>query len=270
MIGRLGERAIVYDIQDNYEHFFWSSSDLPQRERELLAAADQVFTGTYTLYDKNRAFARVAEFIPCGVDFEFFNQVRRKPLSWPEGFRGFYEKLRPPILGYFGLIDDRIDLALIAELARRRPEWQFLLIGPYDLVKEKFKPMPNVHFTDQVEYADLPRHAQAFDVCLMPFLMNELTRAINPTKTLEYFALERPVVSSPIPDMMRFYGEAIDFATDADGWEKAIEKSLQPDPIRLAKALEIARGRSWQAVIERFRSRTQEAIDARLLNAQTR
>lgn len=246
----LDKSCCVYDIQDNYTHFEWASPELAQREKALVDAADQVFTGTHSLYEKFKSAAGAIEFIPCGVDFDFFHAARgNSPPPVPE----VYRDMKGPVLGYFGLVDDRIDLDLVDELARRRPEWQIVMIGPgWEHATEGRRFPENVHFVGHVAYEDLAAHAQIFDVCIMPFVLNELTRAINPTKTLEYFALERPVVSVPIPDMVKFYPDQIGFAEGADAWEKAVEKALDPDPARLTQALEIARGRSWESITKRF------------------
>lgn len=257
LIGRLGESAVVYDIQDEYTRFEWASPAVAQRQSVLIARADQVFTGTHALYEKHRAAARRIRFIPCGVDFPFFHAVRRRPPAQPP--RG--PALQPPVIGYFGLVDKRIDLAMIADLARRRPQWTFAMIGPEgEGALDGLEFPPNVVFYGHVPYAQLPDFAQAFDVCAMPFAINDLTRAINPTKTLEYFALERPVVSSPIPDVVKFYGEVVLIAEGADQWEAAIEKAIEGVPDRLARGIEIARSRSWEAMTAEFESQIDEAI----------
>ena len=249
VVGRLGERAVVCDIQDDYTQFEWASPVVAEREQALLRRADQTFTGTDALHRKHEAASRRIRFLPCGVDFEFFHAVRSTPPPVPPEIAD----LQGPVLGYFGLVDHRIDLELIAELARRRPDWTFLMIGPRG-GPETDDPAftDNVRFTGPVLYSDLPAYSQTFDVCLMPFVLNELTRAINPTKTLEYFALERPVVSSRIPDVETFYGEVVLLADGADQWHDAIERALAGEPKRVAKALEIARERSWEAMTHEF------------------
>jgi glycosyltransferase involved in cell wall biosynthesis len=245
LAGRLGERCVVYDIQDDY---VTASPELKRREDQLVRRADQVFTGTHFLAERSRGAARRMEFVPCGVDFAHFHAVRLAAAPLPEALR----QMDRPVLGYFGVVDHRLDYDLIEELARRRPQWHFVLVGPV-LADARQLDAPNVRFLGPAPYAELPRYAQAFDVCLIPFAVNAVTEALNPTKTLEYFALERPVVSSCIPDMVRFYGDIIRFASTADEWERAIAEALEkPDPERLAKGLEIARGRSWEAMTQRF------------------
>lgn len=248
LAGQLGEKAVVYDIQDNYAGFAWASPDVVRRENQLLSRADQVFTGTHALLEQHREKARRIEFIPCGVDFAFFQEARTGRQKPPEPLGN----LSRPVFGYFGLIGSRIDLPLIEELARRQPGWTFLMLGPVERDAPKIDALPNIVFTGRVDYAELPGYAALFDVCLMPFVLNDLTRSINPTKTLEYFALERPVVSSAIPDMLKFYRDVIAFADSPDAWETCLKEALEPDPERIARALEIARENSWQAVTDRF------------------
>ena len=259
LVGRLGERGLVYDIQDDYALFEWASPQTSERAKFLLERADQVFTGTHALYEKNHASARRIRFVLNGVDFDMFHSVRAVPVPIPAKYEPVLSVISGPTMGYFGLIDERVNLALIDELAHRRPEWHFLMVGPV-VEGVKAEQRPNVHFTGQVPYSDLPALAQKFDVCLMPFVVNGLTRAINPTKTLEYFALERPVVSTPIPDLVRFYGDSIDFAQTPDEWEKEIHKALRPNPARLAQARDLARARSWDAVTDIFRQEIAAAL----------
>ncbi|KPL08101.1 hypothetical protein AMJ85_08850 [candidate division BRC1 bacterium SM23_51] len=256
LVGRMNERAVVYDIQDEYTQFRWAPFDTAEKEQQMLAEADVVFAGTDALYERKRPLARNIHFFGCGVDFDHFNTVyyRDKPRD--------LHRLRGNVtLGYFGLLDERIDRDLLFYLARERPEWNLVLIGPVNW--SAFKPFtaPNVAFTDAKLYKDLPRYLAVFDICLMPFAMNDLTRHINPTKALEYFASGKPVVSTPIPDMVKYYSDVIYFGATPEEFLAQCERCLADFPAaRRERGIQLARERSWQSVVGTMRKLIDEAI----------
>jgi len=256
LTGCLGERAVVYDIQDEYPQFPWAPRDTAEKERRLLAEADVVFAGTDALYERKRSQARNIHFFGCGVDFERFNTVyyrdRRHELRHLRG---------KVTLGYFGAIDNRIDRDLLLWLVRERPDWNLVMIGP--IVGGLFKRFsaPNVAFTGPKSYELLPRYLALFDVCLMPFAMNEMTRHINPTKALEYFASGKPVVSTIIPDMVKYYSDVIYFASTPEEFLAQCEACLANfPPERRERGLQLARERSWESVVASMREHIDQAI----------
>lgn len=256
LVGRLEERAVVYDIQDEYGQFRWAPRDTEEKEKRLLAEADVVFAGTDALYERKRPLARNAHFFGCGVDFDHFHALyhRDKP-----------RELRPlrgeVTLGYFGAIDERIDRDLLLYLTRERPNWNLVMIGPVNrTLFERFS-APNVAFTDAKRYDLLPRYLAFFDICLMPFVMSDLTRHINPTKALEYFASGKPVVSTPIPDMVKHYSDVIYFASTPKEFLAQCELCLADFPAeRREHGIQLARERSWQFVVAAMRDLIDQAI----------
>jgi UDP-galactopyranose mutase len=193
----------VYDCMDELSAFEGAPADLLRMERDLMAAADIVFTGGYSLYEaKRRLHPKVLPF-PSSVDARHFGAAR-EPQRDPADQAG----IPHPRLGYFGVIDERMDFDLVAGLAARRPDWQIVMLGPVVKVDPSVLPQaPNIHYLGMKDYTQLPTYLSGWDVGLMPFARNAATRFISPTKTPEYLAAGRPVVSTSIRDVVRTYGE---------------------------------------------------------------
>jgi UDP-galactopyranose mutase len=157
------------------------------------------------------------------------------------------------VFGYTGVIDERIDLDLIVGLSDAFAQGHILLVGP--IVKIDPASLPrrsNIHFTGIVPYESLPAYLSGIDVAIMPFARNRATQNISPTKTLEYFAARRPVVSTPIPDVVRDYADIVSFAADRAGFVAAAAAALQPDPARIARGEAAARAQRWDAIADRM------------------
>lgn len=239
---------VIYDAMDDLASFAAAPRAMQLRETELLARADVVFTGGPTLYQQRcRRHPRVHCF-PSGVEASHFAQARNG-IARPADLL-----VRPrPILGYYGVIDERIDLGLISELAERRPEWTIALVGPVAKIDESTIPRrKNIVRYGQQAYGSLPSFLAAFDVALLPFARNGATRAISPTKTLEYLAGGKPVVSTPITDVVDLYGEVVAIADSAAQFENAIEQLLHRSPTEyqawLARADRVVAAHGWDAI----------------------
>jgi UDP-galactopyranose mutase len=209
--------AIVYDCMDELANFRFAPPELTELEAELLTAADVVFTGGFSLYEaKAHRHANIHPF-PSSVDREHFGRA----VARTDDGR--------PRLGFFGVIDERMDLGLIAALAEARPEWDIEIVGPVVKIDPAELPRaPNLTYPGQAAYEDLPGWLSRWDVALMPFAINESTRFISPTKTPEYLAAGRPVVSTPIRDVVRHYGDlaAVFLAETADAFIAACDGAL--------------------------------------------
>lgn len=190
--------AVVYDCMDELANFRFAPAGLRPLEQELIANADLMFTGGYSLFEaKQRLHADIHPF-PSSVDRAHFEQARIIPTGAGER----------PRLGFYGVIDERMDLELIAALADARPDWTIVMVGPVVKISEDDLPRrPNIEYAGPSDYAALPAALATWDVALMPFAINESTRFISPTKTPEYLAGGRPVVSTPIRDVERHYGD---------------------------------------------------------------
>ena len=196
--------AVIYDCMDELSLFRGAPVDLLERESRLLQVADLVFTGGQSLYEAKRERHPGVHAFPSSIDAQHFGRARR-PLPEPADQAGIPQ----PRLGYFGVIDERIDLDILTAVADARPDWQIVMVGPVVKIDPETLPRrDNLHYLGMKHYDDLPAYLAGWDVALMPFARNESTRFISPTKTPEYLAGGRPVVSTPIRDVVRPYGES--------------------------------------------------------------
>ncbi len=166
------------------------------------------------------------------------------------------------------MLDERIDWDLIAAVARERPQWHWTLVGPFAKVTpEELPHAPNIHYLGQQEYADLPAFLKGFDIATMPFALNEATKFISPTKTPEYLAGGKPVISTSVPDVVASYSEIVEIADGADAWLKTIEQMLawtdEQRQERLARANPLLEQSSWDSVVERMWELMQERLEAK-------
>ncbi|MDP9001650.1 MAG: glycosyltransferase [Myxococcota bacterium] len=227
--GHVPASGIVYDCMDELSAFQGAPPALFEREAKLFARADVVFTGGQSLYEAKRAkHPRVLSF-PSSVDREHFARARDFT-SIPEP--ADQRAITRPRLGYFGVIDERIDLDLIATIADTQPTWQIVMIGPVvKIAQESLPQRPNIHYLGKKPYEDLPTYLSGWDVALMPFALNEATRFISPTKTLEYLAAGKPVVSTAIRDVVKPYGErGLVRIGDRSSFVAEIAAALAEDP----------------------------------------
>jgi UDP-galactopyranose mutase len=265
--------AVVYDCMDELSGFQGAPPELTVRERELFARADVVFTGGQSLYEHKRALHANIHPFPSSVDVEHFRQARDL-LADPDDQRG----LAFPRIGFFGVIDERLDVALVEAAARARPHWQFVFVGPVVKIDPAILPrLENVHFLGQKSYADLPRYLAGWNVAMLPFARNDATRFISPTKTPEYLSAGRPVVSTSIRDVVRPYAslELVRIGDDADAFVGAIERAFEDavDPRWWQRVDEFLVTQSWddtwagmhahiEAVLGRANARAQTAESA--------
>jgi glycosyltransferase involved in cell wall biosynthesis len=221
----LRPRAVVYDCMDELSAFQGASAHLTERERELFKLADLVFTGGHSLYEAKRHQHSSVYAFPSSIDRDHFMQART---SLPEPVD--QQEIRHPRLGFFGVIDERFDVKLLDDMSRQRPEWQFVIIGPVVKIDPDILPRrENIHYLGSKSYQELPSYIAGWDVALLLFAQNESTRFISPTKTPEYLAAGKPVVSTPIQDVVRPYGQMglVRIASDAAEFIAAIEDLLR-------------------------------------------
>ncbi|MDB6452901.1 glycosyltransferase family 1 protein [Falsirhodobacter sp. 20TX0035] len=220
--------AVVYDCMDELSNFRFAPPDLQRNEAALLAAADVVFTGGYSLYEAKRHQHGNIHPFPSAVEAEHFGAARAMRCD-PADQAG----IPHPRLGYYGVIDERLDLDLLRDVAAARPDWHIVMVGPVaKLAPGDLPRAANIHWLGQKGYGELPAYLSGWDVALMPFAINEATRFISPTKTPEYLAGGRQVVSTPVRDVVRHYGdvEAVRIADDAAGFVQACEAALATGP----------------------------------------
>ena len=246
MVGAFNERGTVYDCMDELSQFRFAPPELAQCERFLLDRADVVFTGGQHLFDsKSRHHANV-HFFGCGVDAAHFSRALCDDTSVALELRD----LPRPVLGYFGVVDERLDYRLIARLAEHFARGSVVLVGPTAKVDPSELPQrENLHWLGQRPYAKLPEYVKGFDVCLMPFALNDATQYINPTKTLEYMAAGRPIVSTAVPDVVRHFTPIVHVGYTTGAFLDAIEASLKPDPVRIAAGRSRAQAATWESIV---------------------
>ncbi len=199
VVGTLGERLIVYHCVDEYGAFSDAAGEIRERERELLAKADLVLVCSSPLVSSKREHNPRTYLVTHGVDYEHFRRATEDSTPVAPELRA----LPRPILGFHGMVADWVDLSLIGELARLRPEWSIVLVGRVDTDLAPIRGLHNVHVLGHRPYERLPEYLRGFDVALLPFVANELTRNANPLKLREYLAAGLPVVAAPLPEVAR-------------------------------------------------------------------
>lgn len=223
---------VVYDVMDNLATFKGASAELPAREAALLARADVVFTGGRSIHQERQEQHPNIHLFPSGVEPDHFSQALdvKTPVA-PEVRHLCRNGRSAPyshVLGYIGVIDERIDLNLLNHLAAANPQWAIVMVGPVAKINETLLPrQPNIHYVGRQPYQRLPEFLKAFDVCLMPFALNEATTTISPTKTLEYMAAHKPIVSTPVPDVVANWRHIVRIAEDPVAFGTAVAAALQ-------------------------------------------
>jgi UDP-galactopyranose mutase len=205
LIRCLNPRTIVYDCMDELAGFKNAPRQLLQREHALLKTADFVFTGGRSLYRAKQSRHHSVHCFPSSVDKSHFASARDPAMEFPA-----QRSISRPRLGYFGVIDERLDIDLLDRLACAHSHWQLIMVGPVVKIDPDSLPRrPNIHYFGQQPYANLPCFLAGWDVCLLPFALNDATRFISPTKTLEYMAAEKPIVSTPVEDVATPHGHIV-------------------------------------------------------------
>jgi UDP-galactopyranose mutase len=242
---------LVYDVMDELANFKFAPPQLKERERRLIGQSAVVFTGGASLYDAKKHMNPNTHLFASGVDSKHYEQACHPDTAVPK----WLEVIPGPRATYIGVIDERLDYDLIGAMAAARPEVHFVLCGPIVKVDPAHLPQaPNLHYPGQQQYTDLPRILKGSDICLMPFARNEATRFISPTKTLEYMATHRPIVSTPIKDVERFYSDIVYLADTVEAFITQIDAALlegAEDRARKRRREEkILAEQAWDAIAE--------------------
>ena len=213
--------ASIYDCMDELSAFKGAHSRLTDFEQELFGRVDLVFTGGQSLYEAKRNQHRAVHAFPSSIEVSHFGKARVL-----RGDPEDQKDISHPRLGFFGVIDERFDIELLDAVARTRPDWQFVMIGPVVKIDPNTLPRhSNVHYLGPKKYEELPGYLAGWDIALLLFARNESTRFISPTKTPEYLAAGKPVISTSIRDVVRPYGELrlVRIADSPDDFIKAAE-----------------------------------------------
>ncbi|TFW07264.1 glycosyltransferase family 1 protein [Oxalobacteraceae bacterium OM1] len=223
LLEELEPQHVVYDCMDELSAFKNAPPQLLEREQALFNVADIVFTGGPSIYAAKKDRHPNVHCFPSSVDVAHFRQALDRNNQHPS-----QAGIPRPRLGFYGVIDERLDVDLVAAMADAHPEWQLVLVGP---VHSKIDPAilpqrPNIHYVGQQPYSALPRFLAAWDVCLMPFALNESTRFISPTKSLEYMAAELPIASTPVKDVVDLHADVVAIAEGPEAFIAACEAAL--------------------------------------------
>lgn len=254
--------ATIYDCMDELSAFKGAPRALKERETELFERADLVFTGGQSLYEAKRGQHSNIYAFPSSIDAPHFVQARginEDPADQID--------IPHPRLGFFGVIDERMDLKLLEGIAQARPDWHLVMIGPVVKIDPASLPKrSNIHYLGGKTYQELPHYLAGWDVALLPFALNESTRFISPTKTPEYLAAGKPVVSTSISDVVRPYGESglVQIADTVAGFVAAIETAMKEDAAaRIYEVDKFLAQTSWDRTWRRMAELIEDVVTAR-------
>ena len=257
--------VLVFDAMDELSKFKFAPVKLLDLEQELIDRADIVFTGGSSLFEAKKDRHSNVHCFPSSVDRAHFAKARARLFDPAD-----QEDLPRPRLGFYGVIDERFDTELLAKVAEMRPDWSFVMVGPVVKISEEDLPKrPNIHYLGSKTYDQLPSYLSGWDVALMPFAMNESTQFISPTKTPEYLAGGKPVVSTPVRDVVRHYGglEGVMIASTPEEFvaacEAALELARNPESGWLAEADLMLSASSWDTTQARIAGLVADVLGAR-------
>jgi UDP-galactopyranose mutase len=263
----LDPELAIFDSMDALDAFLNAPPQLREREAALLKRAELVFTGGPSLYRRLQHRHENVHCFSSSVDAKHYAQAKQ-PSEGPDD----QARLPHPRLSYFGVIDERIDLPLLDAMAQAHPEWQIVMVGPVVKIRQEDLPRrPNLHYLGQKQYQELPAYLSGWDVCLLPFARNESTRYISPTKTLEYMAAERPIVSTPIADVAEPYGDMVYLGDTTEQFiqqcERALAESPQEHERRATLMRKVLSSTSWDNTVNRMLTLIDQAMQAKTTKA---
>ena len=258
------DALVVFDVMDELAGFKYAPADMIERDRRALARADLVFTGGPSLYNARKDRHPRVHLFPSGVDAAHFARALDPATAVPPPLAA----LPHPRIGFFGVIDERTDLDLLRAVAALRPTYQWVMVGPHVKIDPADLPQAaNLHYLGQQAYSDLPGFCKGFDVCMMPFARNEATRFISPTKTLEYMAAHKPIVSTRITDVAEPYAHIVYLADTPAEFVAAVDAALH-EPLarqaaRRAAEHEVLARQAWDQIAANMRALITERQAAR-------
>ncbi|MDK2971264.1 MAG: hypothetical protein PWP23_1019 [Candidatus Sumerlaeota bacterium] len=246
---------LVFDCMDPFSSFQATAPWVPEKDRRVVQRADVLFTGGRSLQRQREGTHPRLHCFPSGIDFAHFARGAE-----PGGVPADIAALPRPILGYFGAVDERIDWPLIEAVCRQRPQWSIVFLGPLIGMERPPLTAPNFHHLGAKSYDDLPEYLRAFDAALIPWRLTELTKMMSPTKTPEYLAAGRPVVSTPIPDVQADYDREVLLAADPAAFIAACEQALAAGT---GPARKPPQSRTWEEIADSMRTILLEALDCK-------
>lgn len=265
MTSYINSGLIIYDCMDELSAFKGANQVLRAQEKQLMTVADVVFTGGKSLYGAKKKLHHNVHCFPSSVDTKHFATALSSTTLIPPDIAS----IPGPIVGFYGVIDERLDSALLRDIARKSPQVSFVLLGPVVKISPADLPQEaNIHYLGSKKYSELPAYLKAFDITFMPFAMNEATTFISPTKTLEFMAAHKPIISTPIYDVVSDYKHVVSICHTATEIAVAIQSYLMETPtdrtIRIATQQHILANTSWDKTVESMHSIMQRAMASKL------
>ena len=249
---------VIFDCMDELTLFKNAPQSLIEQERELLSKSDIVFTGGKSLYSSKKQHHQNVYCFPSSVDRKHFEKAQNgiKVPDEMDAFTGI-------VVGYYGVVDERIDYDLLEKTAQLCPTVDFVLIGPFAKVNPEHLPaLPNIHFLGMRSYEQLPNYLKRFDIAMMPFAMNDATKYISPTKTLEYMAGGKSIISTPVYDVVRDYDKHIEIIENAEQFNAAINKLICQDRASYYfKYQEILDRTSWDNTVNEMHKLMKQLVE---------
>ena len=261
-----GPDFVVFDVMDELSMFAHAPASLKAREKELLETADVVIAGGPSLARAKQKIRPDTLSLPSSVDAEHYSPQRAKDAEEASHYEDDLEHDIPhPRIGFFGVIDERLDIDLVAAIADANPKWHVVMVGPVVKIDPAILPQRgNIHWLGSQPYSLLPQIVQGWDVCILPFALNDATKFISPTKTLEYMAAEKPIVSTAIHDVIELYGSVVKIGVTHQEFIDEIEAFLVEDPVpaaaRVVLGKELVKAHSWDETAEKVHDAIEAAI----------
>jgi glycosyltransferase involved in cell wall biosynthesis len=242
---------VIYDCMDELALFKGASKHLIEQEKYLIAHVDTLFTGGKSLYESKKQMHQNVHCFPSSVDYDHFVKAKNG-IESPRDI----QHISTPIVGYFGVIDERIDLKLLEDTALKCPNVSFVMIGPLAKIEDNELPkLDNIHYLGMKTYQELPNYLKHFDIAMMPFALNEATKFISPTKTLEYMASGKPIISTKITDVVRDYQHCVHLIDSSEDFTSGIQDLIKhQNQSTLEKDYqEILTKTSWNHTVEHMK-----------------
>ena len=212
-------KKVIYDCMDELSLFKGAPTTIKEQEQELMKVANVIFTGGRSLFESKSKQQKNVHCFPSSVDLVHFKKATDE-IKIPDDLK----EIPKPTIGYIGVIDERIDMKLLAETAKIMPDYSFVMIGPLAKIGEAdLAKGDNIHYLGMKSYNELPNYLAGLDYTMMPFALNDATRFISPTKTLEYMAAEKPIISTAIKDVVSQYSDCVKIVDSAEQFKKAVE-----------------------------------------------
>ncbi|MEX1048217.1 MAG: glycosyltransferase [Akkermansiaceae bacterium] len=260
--GQLGESMIVYDCMDELSQFSGAAPELIEREQELTRMADVIFCGGRKMRDKRLPTNGNTHFYGTGVDCRHFGRAMDPGLP----IHPDIDSLPGPVLGYFGVIDERIDYELLALLADAEPAWSIVMVGPFAKIDPAAIPRrANLHWLGARSYAELPSLTKGMDLCMMPFALNAATEYINPTKALEYMAAGKAVVATALDEVRSNFSTVCRIARDSEDFISLCRREVaSPSTARIRNGLRLASANTWEVIVSKMDGHIHDVLVSRL------